>query len=55
MQPITTVNILQEGLEGSYMAEPSTCILLEQKGDALIVYSADGAQGLVEKYVVPAK
>lgn len=55
MTPITTVNILQEGLEGAYMAEPSTCVLLEQKGDALIVYSADGAQGLLQKIVVPAK
>lgn len=55
MAPITTINILQAGLEATYMAEPSTCVLLEQKGDALIVYSADGAQGLLQKFIVPAK
>lgn len=54
MAPITTVNILGEGLEATYMAEPSTAVLFEQKGDALIVYSADGAQGLLQKIVIPA-
>lgn len=55
MQPITTVNILGEGLgEATYMAEPSTAVLFEQKGDALIVYSADGAQGLLQKIEIPA-
>ncbi|MBQ0093198.1 MAG: Ig-like domain-containing protein [Bacteroidales bacterium] len=55
MAPITSVNILGEGLEGLYMTKPSTCILLEQEGDALVIYSADGAQGLIQKIVVPAK
>ena len=55
MEPITSVNILCEGLEATYMGEPSTCILLEQKGDALTIYSADGAQGLLQKIVVPSK
>ncbi len=55
MAPITSVNILGEGLEATYMAEPSTCVLFEQKGDALIIYSADGAQGLLQRIVIPAK
>ena len=55
MAPITSVNILGEGLEDNYMAEPSTCVLFEQDGDALVIYSADGAQGLLQKIVVSAK
>ena len=55
MEPITSVNILCEGLEATYMGEPSSCVLLEQKGDALIIYSADGAQGLLQRIVIPGK
>ncbi len=55
MEPITTVNILQEGLEGTYLAEPSTAVLFGQEDGALVVYSADGAQGLLQKIVVPTK
>lgn len=54
LQPITTVSILQEGLEGPYMAEPSTAVLFQQAGNDLIIYSVDGAQGLLQKIVVPA-
>lgn len=56
MTPITTIEILADGLEGAFMLDPhqSSCVLLEQKGDALIVYSADGAQGLLQKIEIPA-
>ena len=56
MTPITTIEILADGLEGAFMPDPhqSSCVLLEQKGDALIVYSADGVQGLLQKIVIPA-
>lgn len=55
MEAIANIDILEEGLEAAYMANPSTCVLLEQKGDALIIYSADGAQGVLQKIVLPAK
>ena len=57
MTPITTVEILADGREGSFMSDPhqSSCLLFEQKGDALIVYSADGSQGLLQKITIPAK
>lgn len=56
MTPITTIEILADGLEGAFMPDPhqSSCVLFEQKGDALIVYSADGAQGLLQKIEIPA-
>ena len=56
MTPITTVEILADGLEGAFMPDPyqSSCVLLEQKGDALIVFSADGVQGLLQKIEIPA-
>ena len=57
MTPITTVEILADGLEEAFMFDPhqSSCVLFEQDGDALVIYSADGAQGLLQKIVVTAK
>ena len=55
MEPITTVNILGEGLESTYMIEPSTCVMIEEVNNDLVIYSADGAQGLLQKIVLPAK
>lgn len=42
-------------IDAPYMAEPSSCLLLEEKGDALIIYSIDGSQGYAQKFVIPAK
>ena len=49
---IANVPLSKEGLDGTFMESPSTCVLIEQQGKALVIYSADGAQGLLNKIVL---
>lgn len=39
----------------TWMSEPTIGLKFEQKGDALVVYTADGAQGVITKHIINAK
>ena len=43
------------GADYTWAVEPTVDVRLEQKGDALIVYVADGAKGVLSKYTIEAE